>query len=83
MSPAGAAPNVPVVAPAPTCSASAARLRGVATHHLDGLSGLGGKAADRCGHAARADDADNAHVRHLCSHLHFINEDGGAGAKKN
>jgi hypothetical protein len=27
------------------------RLRGVATHHLDGVSGLGGKAADRCGHA--------------------------------
>ena len=27
------------------------RLRGVATHHLDGVSGLGAKAADRCGHA--------------------------------
>lgn len=27
-------------------------LGGVATHHLDGMSGLGGEAADRCGHAA-------------------------------
>jgi len=27
------------------------RLGGVATHRLDGVSGLGGKAADRCGHA--------------------------------
>jgi hypothetical protein len=41
------------------------RLRsgGVATHHLDGVSGLGGKAADRCGHVACADDADSAHVQ--------------------
>jgi hypothetical protein len=28
------------------------RLGGVATHHLSGVSGFGGKAADRCGHAA-------------------------------
>lgn len=27
-------------------------LGGVATHHLDGMSGLGGEAADRCGHTA-------------------------------
>jgi len=62
MSPAGAAPNVPVVAPAPTCSASARALAASRLHHLDGVSGLGGKAADRCGHATCADDADSAHV---------------------
>jgi hypothetical protein len=54
MSPAGAVPNVPVVAPADLLGQRPRprpRLRGVATHHLDGVSGLGGKAADRCGHA--------------------------------
>jgi hypothetical protein len=36
---------------------------GVAIHHLDGVSGFGGKAADRCGHVTSADDADSAHVQ--------------------
>lgn len=39
----GVAPNVPLAAPAPICAASA-RLGGVATHYLDGVSSLGGKA---------------------------------------
>jgi len=39
------------------------RLGGIATHHFDGVSSLGGKAADRCGLAASADDADSAHVQ--------------------
>jgi hypothetical protein len=38
------------------------RLDGVATYYLDGVSGLDGKTADRCGHAACADDADRAHM---------------------
>jgi hypothetical protein len=39
------------------------RLPGVATRHLDGVSGLGGKSADRRCHTAGSDDADSAHAR--------------------
>jgi hypothetical protein len=50
MSPAGAAP--PCRRAGSDMLGQRPRLRGVATRHLDGVSGLGGKAADRCGHAA-------------------------------
>jgi hypothetical protein len=49
----------------------------VAASRLASMSSMGSFAP-----IGEVDDADAAHVRHLCSDLHFINEDEGAGAKK-